>query len=136
MKDAFSLWKYDRDSQKWAIKRIFSSAQKDIDRNTQLAFYKVRNIGLYERDILWEKRRKALHHIIQKKLADRKTTKQKYLYRWHFLLVPRFHYLVQMLDTMSRWTLLSPFYKIREHAYWHPYYINRVAEKKMQENKT
>jgi len=44
--------------------------------------------------------------------------------------------MVQILDTLSRSVMLSPFYRIREHAFWNPYYINKHAEKAMNENKT
>ncbi|MBS1889671.1 MAG: hypothetical protein JST59_00130 [Actinobacteria bacterium] len=97
---------------------------------------KIRNFGIYNRDVLNQKRSRALMHILRKKLADELTAKQTFLYRWHFLLTSRHHYLAQLLDTLSRSVMLSPFYRIREHAYWHSYYINKHAERAMNENKT
>lgn len=93
-------------------------------------------MGLYNRDVLAQKRSRALTHILKKKVTDQHTAQQTFLYRWHFLLISRHHYLSQILDTLSRSVLLSPFYKIREHAYWNAYYINKHAEKAMNDNKT
>lgn len=101
-----------------------------------MGFLKVRNLGLYNRDVLNQKRSRALTHILKKKVADEMSNKQTFLYRWHFLLTSRHHYMVQILDTLSRSVMLSPFYRIREHAFWNPYYINKHAEKAMNENKT
>lgn len=48
--------------------------------------------------------------------------------KWHAWLIPRQHYLANILKGLEVTALRKYFANIREYAYWNPVYIKKAAD--------
>ena len=55
--------------------------------------------------------------------------KKKIMAKWHAWLIPRTHYLPNVMKELEIRALRRYFSDIRGHAYWNDYYIKDVADK-------
>ena len=58
---------------------------------------KIINIAAYQRDELNYERRKALRHLVMNKVSRVDIIKRKIMAKWHAWLIPRTHYLPNVL---------------------------------------
>jgi hypothetical protein len=61
---------------------------------------KIINVGSEERDKLNYQRRTALRHIIMNKVTKVHLIKRKLMAKWHAWLIPRYHYLPNILKNL------------------------------------
>ena len=100
-----------------------------VFQNLKFGFDKIINVGAYERDELNYERKKALRHLVMNKVTRVEVIKRKIMAKWHAWLIPRFHYLPNIMKTTELGMLKRSFAKIREHQYWNPVYIKAAADK-------
>ena len=90
---------------------------------------KIINVGAYERDELDYERKRKLRELVMNKVTRVEIIKRKIMAKWHAWLIPRFHYLPNIMKSVELGVLKRSFAKIREHQYWNPVYIKEAADK-------
>lgn len=66
----------------------------------RFALDKVLNLGAYNRDELNYQRRRALRHLVMNKVTKVYLIKRKIMTKWHAWLIPRTHYLPNVLKNL------------------------------------
>lgn len=93
----------------------------------RFAMSKLVNIACNERNELKYERRRALHTLLTKKLTMQKLIKRTVMWKWQSELIPRKHYLCNILKSIEKRILNSAFANINEKKYWNEFYIKDIA---------
>mgnify|MGYP006948859823 CR=1 FL=1 len=87
------------------------------------------NFASYEKNLLIYERKKALHCLLMNKITKEKNIKRTVMWKWQSELIPRKHYLCNILKSIELRILKSAFANINEKKYWSQFYIKDIAEK-------
>ena len=66
----------------------------------KFALHKIINVGSEERDKLNYERRRILRHLTMNKVTKVHLIKRKMMKKWHAWLIPRYHYLPNILKNL------------------------------------
>ncbi len=94
----------------------------------RFALDKVLNLGAHERDKLNYQRKRALRHLVMNKVTKVYLIKRKLMAKWRAWLIPRQHYLPNIIKSLEVCFMRKYFANIKEHAYWNPIYIKKAAD--------
>lgn len=76
------------------------------------------NFASYEKNLLIYERKRALHCLLMNKITKEKNIKRTVMWKWQSELIPRKHYLCNILKSIELRILKSAFANINEKKYW------------------
>ena len=96
-KDVFMAIKIYREEHLYFADRLGIFVETVSQQYLRFAMDKLINVGAYERDELNYERRRALRHLLMNKVTRVQVIKKKIMAKWHAWLIPRTHYLPNVL---------------------------------------
>lgn len=82
------------------VSKVQGVVDNVIIKFTKNAFNKIINLGAYNRDELNYERRRALRHLVMNKVTKCHIIKRKIMAKWYAWLIPRHHYLPNILKQL------------------------------------